>query len=38
MPYSESIGFNADTNDPDKIDWTTYVVAMRWRTNIGRTR
>ena len=27
MPYSESIGFNADTTDPDKIDWTTYVVA-----------
>jgi aminopeptidase N len=27
MPYSESIGFNANTNDPDKIDWTTYVVA-----------
>ena len=27
MPYSESIGFNADTSDPEKIDWTTYVVA-----------
>jgi aminopeptidase N len=27
MPYSESIGFNADTSDPDKIDWTTYVIA-----------
>ena len=27
MPYSESIGFVADTNDPDKIDFTTYVVA-----------
>ncbi len=27
MPYSESIGFNANTNDPTKIDWTTYVVA-----------
>jgi aminopeptidase N len=27
MPYSESIGFNADTTDPDKIDFTTYVVA-----------
>ena len=27
MPYSESIGFNADTSDPTKIDWTTYVVA-----------
>jgi len=27
MPYSESIGFNADTNDPDKIDFTTYVIA-----------
>ncbi|QIL03001.1 ABC transporter permease subunit [Sphingomonas sinipercae] len=27
MPYSESIGFNANTNDPDKIDFTTYVVA-----------
>ena len=27
MPYSETIGFNANTNDPDKIDFTTYVVA-----------
>jgi len=27
MPYSESIGFNANTDDPDKIDFTTYVVA-----------
>ena len=27
MPYSESIGFNADTHDPDKIDFTSYVVA-----------
>jgi aminopeptidase N len=27
MPYSESIGFNADTTDPTKIDFTTYVVA-----------
>jgi ABC-type transport system involved in multi-copper enzyme maturation permease subunit len=27
MPYSESIGFNANTDDPDKIDATTYVVA-----------
>jgi ABC-2 type transport system permease protein len=27
MPYSESIGFVADTDDPDKIDFTTYVVA-----------
>ena len=27
MPYSESAGFNADTSDPTKIDWTTYVVA-----------
>src|SRR5947208_9981091 len=27
MPYSESIGFNANTNDPDKIDFTTYVVS-----------
>jgi len=27
MPYSESIGFNAQTDDPDKIDFTTYVVA-----------
>jgi ABC-type transport system involved in multi-copper enzyme maturation permease subunit len=27
MPYSESIGFNANTNDPDKIDFTTYIVA-----------
>ena len=27
MPYSESIGFVANTNDPEKIDFTTYVVA-----------
>jgi ABC-2 type transport system permease protein len=27
MPYSESAGFNANTDDPDKIDFTTYVVA-----------
>jgi len=27
MPYSESIGFNAKTDDPDKIDFTTYVIA-----------
>jgi aminopeptidase N len=27
MPYSESIGFNAKTNDPEKIDFTTYVIA-----------
>ena len=27
MPYSEAIGFNANTDDPDKIDFTTYVVA-----------
>lgn len=27
MPYSESAGFNADTTDPDKIDFTTYVVS-----------
>ena len=27
MPYSESIGFVADTHDPDKIDFTSYVVA-----------
>jgi len=27
MPYSESIGFVADTSDPDKIDFVTYVVA-----------
>jgi ABC-2 type transport system permease protein len=27
MPYSESIGFNANTNDPTKIDFTTYVVS-----------
>jgi ABC-2 type transport system permease protein len=27
MPYSESIGFNANTDDPEKIDWTTYVVS-----------
>ncbi|QNM82508.1 aminopeptidase [Sphingomonas sabuli] len=27
MPYSETIGFNANTNDPEKIDFTTYVVA-----------
>ena len=27
MPYSESIGFNANTDDPAKIDFTTYVIA-----------
>jgi len=27
MPYSESIGFNARTDDPEKIDFTTYVVS-----------
>jgi aminopeptidase N len=27
MPYSESIGFVADTSDPDKIDFVTYVIA-----------
>jgi ABC-2 type transport system permease protein len=27
MAYSESIGFNGNTNDPTKIDFTTYVVA-----------
>jgi hypothetical protein len=27
MPYSESIGFNAKTDNPEKIDFTTYVVA-----------
>ncbi len=27
MPYSESIGFNANSDDPEKIDWTTYVVS-----------
>jgi ABC-type transport system involved in multi-copper enzyme maturation permease subunit len=27
MPYSESAGFNANTDDPEKIDFTTYVVA-----------
>ena len=27
MPYSETIGFNAKTDDPKKIDFTTYVVA-----------
>jgi aminopeptidase N len=27
MPYSETIGFNANTNDPTKIDFTTYVVS-----------
>jgi aminopeptidase N len=27
MPYSESIGFNANSENPDKIDFTTYVVA-----------
>jgi ABC-2 type transport system permease protein len=27
MPYSESIGFNANTNDPEKIDFTTYVIS-----------
>ena len=27
MPYSESIGFVADTDNPNEIDWTTYVIA-----------
>jgi len=27
MPYSETIGFNANSDDPNKIDFTTYVVA-----------
>jgi ABC-2 type transport system permease protein len=27
MPYSESIGFVANTDDPEKIDFTTYVIA-----------
>jgi aminopeptidase N len=27
MPYSESIGFNANTDDPEKIDFTTYIIA-----------
>ncbi len=27
MPYSESIGFVANTDDPKEIDWTTYVIA-----------
>ena len=27
MPYSESIGFVADTSDPEKIDYVTYVTA-----------
>jgi aminopeptidase N len=27
MPYSESIGFVADTDNPDKIDFTSYVIA-----------
>ncbi len=27
MPYSEAIGFVANTDDPEKIDFTTYVIA-----------
>lgn len=27
MPYSENIGFVADTDNPNEIDWTTYVIA-----------
>jgi ABC-2 type transport system permease protein len=27
MPYSEGIGFVADTDNPDEIDFTTYVIA-----------
>jgi len=27
MPYSESIGFNANTTDPTKIDFTSYVIS-----------
>src|SRR5688572_27695060 len=27
MPYSEAIGFVADTSDPEKIDYVTYITA-----------
>ena len=27
MAYSESAGFNSNTNDPTKIDFTTYIVS-----------
>ena len=27
MPYSEAIGFVADTRNPDKIDYVTYITA-----------
>ncbi|MDB5720872.1 MAG: hypothetical protein JWP15_1490 [Alphaproteobacteria bacterium] len=27
IPYSEAIGFTADTSDPDSIDYVTYVTA-----------
>lgn len=27
IPYSEDLGFIADTSDPDKIDYVTYVTA-----------
>jgi aminopeptidase N len=27
MPYSEAIGFVADTKDPEKIDYVTYITA-----------
>jgi ABC-type transport system involved in multi-copper enzyme maturation permease subunit len=27
MPYSESLGFNANSDNPDKIDFTSYVVS-----------
>ncbi len=27
MPYSETAGFNANTDDPEKIDFTTYIIA-----------
>ena len=38
MPYSESIGFNADTNDPTRSTSRPMSSRTRWRTNIGRTR
>jgi aminopeptidase N len=27
MTYSETVGFNANTDDPTKIDFTTYIIA-----------
>ena len=38
MPYSESIGFNANTDDPTRSTSPPMSSPTRCRTNIGRTR